>query len=206
MTREEMRKRREIEKAIKKEFLRPIGKSHGYKTIDGIPYCVHDGWLYSIYVFNTQNEVHMVINVKPVVIDEIFWTVFEMKEEAEKKPFSFHVNAAFVPWSFWLEEWQIPISEAEEVQSVLEQAFTDADGKIAGYCEQVKTIQDFKELVQNHEPVNHLNCILCDIALGNLKSALKTTEEELSKQRSGGFACGERDIYEYVRQYCKNRL
>lgn len=39
----------------------------------------------------------------------MFWTVFEMKEEESKKPFSFHVNAAFAPWSFWLEEWKIPV-------------------------------------------------------------------------------------------------
>ena len=32
-----------------------------------------------------------------------------MKEEASKKPFSFHVNEAFAPWSFWLEEWKIPV-------------------------------------------------------------------------------------------------
>ena len=104
MTREEIRMRRELQKAIEKEHLRPISKSHGYKMIAGIPYIVHNDWLYTILVSNSHNSIRIVIEVKPVIIDEVFWTVFEMKEEASKKPFSFHVNAAFAPRSFWLEE------------------------------------------------------------------------------------------------------
>ncbi|MDE5804208.1 MAG: hypothetical protein K2I22_14995 [Lachnospiraceae bacterium] len=207
MTREEMRMKRELKKAIEKDFLKPISKSHGYKIIGGTSYCVRDNWLYTISASNSYNAVRMIICVKPVVIDEIFWTVFEMKEEASKKPFSFHVNAAFVPWSFWLEEWRIPITAVEETELVLEQAFTDTDEKIAAYCKQIRTIQDFKELVQSHEPVNHLNCILCDIALGNIEGALAKTEEELSNKHSGGFASTQGgDIYKYIQRYCKSQL
>ena len=111
--------------------------------IAGIPYIVHNDWLYTILVSNSHNSIRIVIEVKPVIIDEVFWTVFEMKEEASKKPFSFHVNAAFAPRSFWLEEWKIPVMEIEEADTVLEKAFVEIDEKIAGYCEQIKTIQDF---------------------------------------------------------------
>lgn len=207
MTREEMRMRRELQKAIEKEHLRPISKSHGYKMIAGIPYIVHNDWLYTILVSNSHNSIRIVIEVKPVIIDEVFWTVFEMKEEASKKPFSFHVNAAFAPRSFWLEEWKIPVMEIEEADTVLEKAFVEIDEKIAGYCEQLKTIQDFKELVQSHEPVNYLNCILCDIAEGNFESALTKVEEELSNNHSGGFASPkDGDIYDYVKRYCNIQL
>lgn len=207
MTREEMRMRRELQKAIEKDYLRPISKSHGYKMIGGIPYIVHNDWLYTILVSNSHNSIRIVIEVKPVIIDEVFWTVFEMKEEVSKKPFSFHVNAAFAPRSFWLEEWKIPVMAIEEIEPVLEKAFVDIDEKIAVYCEQIRTIQDFKELVQSHEPVNYLNCILCDIAEGNFESALTKVEEELSNKNSGGFASTQDgDIYEYVKRYCKNQL
>lgn len=207
MTREEMRMRRELQKAIEKDYLRPISKSHGYKMIGGIPYIVHNDWLYTILVSNSHNSIRIVIEVKPVIIDEVFWTVFKMKEEVSKKSFSFHVNAAFAPWSFWLEEWKIPVMAIEEIEPVLEKAFVDIDEKIAVYCEQIRTIQDFKELVQSHEPVNYLNCILCDIAEGNFESALTKVEEELSNKHSGGFASTQDgDIYEYVKRYCKNQL
>lgn len=207
MTREEMKMKRELKKAIEKDFLKPISKNHGYKMIGGTPYRVHGDWLYTIYVSNSYEWIRVVINVKPVAIDEVFWEVFEMKETADKKPFSFHVNAAFVPYSFWLEEWRIPIAAAEQVEAVLDQALTDADEKIAAYCEQIKTIQDFQKLEQNHEPVNHLNCILCDIVLGDYESALMKAEEELSRKHSGGFASIQGgDIYEYVQRYCKKRL
>lgn len=207
MTREEMRMRRELQKAIEKEYLRPISKSHGYKMIAGIPYFVHNDWLYTILVSNSHNSIRIVIEVKPVIIDEVFWTVYEMKEEASKKPFSFHVNAALAPWSFRLEEWKIPVMAIEEVETILAKAFVEIDEKIAGYCEQIKTIQDFKELVQSHEPFNYLNCILCDIAEGNFESALTKVEEELSNNHSGGFASPkDGDIYDYVKRYCNNQI
>ncbi len=202
-----MRIQRELKKAVEKDFLKPAAKKHGYKMIGGIPYCVYDDWLYTIFVSNSHNYIRMVINVRPIAIDEAFWEVFEMKDEAAKKPFSFHVNAAFVPHSFWLEEWKLQVAAVEEAESVLERAFTDADEKISGYRGQIKTVEDFKELVRNHEPVNHLNCILCDIVLEDYESALTKTEEELANKHSGGFASMKGgDIYEYVRRYCKNRL
>lgn len=79
--------------------------------IGEFPYIVHNDWLYTIVITNFNNSIRMVIEVKPIRIDEVFWTVFEMKEEADKKPFSFHVNAAFA----------------------------DIDEKIAVYCEQIRT-------------------------------------------------------------------
>lgn len=207
MARENVQMKRELKRLIEKVYLKPISKNHGYKMIGGIPYIVHNDWLYTILLSNTHNSIHIVIEVKPVIIDEVFWTVFEMKEEVSKKPLSFHVNAAFAPWSFRLEEWNIPVTAIEEIESVLEKTFVDIDEKIAVYCEQIKTIQDFKELIQNHEPVNYLNCILCDIAEGNFESALTKVEEELSNKHSGGFARTQNgDIYEYVRKYCKNQL
>ncbi|MCM1539682.1 MAG: hypothetical protein NC121_00265 [Blautia sp.] len=207
MTQEELRIKRELKKAIEKDFLKPLSKKYGYKIIGGTPYCVHDGWLYTLFVSNTHDHIRMKIDVKPIALDEAFWEVFEMKEEAHKKPFSFHVNAAFVPYGFRLEEWKIPIAAVEEAESVLEQAFAGANEKIAGYCGQLQTIEDFKALVQGHEPVNHLNIILCDIVSGDLESALARTEEELSHKHSGGFASVKGgDIYEYVRRYCRERL
>lgn len=207
MTREEIRIKRELTKEIEKKLLKPVSKRHGYKNISGIPYRVCDEFLYTIYISTMHNEIRLVINVKPLVIDNIFWEAFDMKEEAEKQPFSFHVIAAFVPHSHWLEDWRLPISSVEQAEAVLEQAFTETDSKIAMYCEQIKTIQDFKKLLQGSEHINQLNCILCDIAIGDYKEALAKTKGELSKGHRGGFASIEGgDIYEYVQRYCESHL
>lgn len=207
MTREEMKILRELKKAVEKDFLKPVSKRHGYKIISGIPYQVRGEWLYTIFISTLLNEIRIVIDVKPIALDNVFWEVFEMKEEAEKHPFSFHVNAFFVPYSFWLEEWRKPIATAEQAEAVLELAFTEADEKIAAYCEEIKSISDFKKLVQNHEPVNHLNCMLCDIVMGDYRSAMAKAEEELASHHHGGFASVKGgDIYEYVQRYCAKRL
>lgn len=207
MTREEMRMKRELQKAIKKTFLRPISKRHGYKTTDGMVYCVHDDWLYTIFVTYPENSLRIEIRVKPLIIDEIFWEVFEMKEAASKMPFSFHVNAAFVPWSLSLEKWQVPLASVEQAEPVLEKTFSDIDEKIARYRKQITSLSDFQELERRDEPVNHLNCILCDIAMGSYDHALAETEEELANGHSGRFGSADgRDIYDYAKQYCINKL
>ncbi|MCM1092023.1 MAG: hypothetical protein NC092_11205 [Butyrivibrio sp.] len=207
MTREEMRIKRELKRAIEKDLLKPLSKRYGYKSIGGMPYCVHDDWLYTIYVSNTHDHIRMALSVRPIAIDEAFWEVFEMKEEADKQPFSFHVNAAFVPYSFRLDDWKAPITAVDDAEAVLEQAFVDANRKIAGYCEQLKTISDFKELEKGNEPVNHLNVMLCDIVMGDFESALARVENELSQKHGGGFmSLKGGDIYEYVRRYCRERL
>lgn len=207
MTREEMRIKREIKKTIEKDFLKPISKKNGYKIISGVAYVVYGDWIYTINVFNTHEWIMMTINVKPIAIDNLFWKIFEIYEDASKRPFSFHVNAAFIPYSLQLEEWKVPVATSEQVESVLDQAFIDANNKISMYCEKIKTIQDFKELVLNEEHINYLNCILCDIVLRDYKSALNTTEEELSKNHSGGFVSIQGgDIYEYVIRYCKKQM
>ena len=102
MARENVQMKRELKRLIEKVYLKPISKNHGYKIIGGIPYIVHNDWLYTILLSNTHNSIHIVIEVKPVIIDEVFWTVFEMKEEVSNKPLSFHVNAAFAPWRILL--------------------------------------------------------------------------------------------------------
>lgn len=207
MTREEMRTKREIKRAIEKEFLKPISKKNGYKIISGSAYVVHGDWIYTVDVFNTHECIIMTITVKPIAIDDVFWDIFEIYEEASKRPFSFHVNAAFIPYGLQLEEWKVPVTNLKQVESVLDQAFVDTNSKISMYCEKIKTIQDFKELVLNKEHINYLNCILCDIVLGDYKSALNTTEEELSKNHSGGFVSIQGgDIYEYVIRYCKKKM
>ncbi|MCM1468283.1 MAG: hypothetical protein NC086_09055 [Alistipes sp.] len=78
MTREEMRIKRELKKVIEKDFLKPFSKKYGYKIIGGTPYCVRDGWLYMISLSNTYDYIRMVITVRPLAIDEVFWEVFEM--------------------------------------------------------------------------------------------------------------------------------
>ena len=207
MTREEMKIRREMKQIVEKQYLKPVSKRHGYKFVSGFPYIVHDGWLYILYVTTLLREIHMQIEVKPVVLDEVFWTVFDMKTEAEAKPFSFHVTAAFAPYTLYLEEWTLPLETAEQAEAVVDRALTQADAKIGTYCKQIQTLQQFREMTLSREHANLLNGMLCDIALEDYASALQAAEAETALHHSGGFSdLRHGDIYEYVKRYCKEQL
>ncbi len=207
MTREEMRIQREIKQALEKKHLKPICKSRGFKVISGCPYRVVEGLLYTLYVSNNNENIIMQLYVKPLIIDDLFWEIFNMKEEAAKQPFSFHVVAAFVPYSLSLERFQLPINSAEETEEVLNKAFDRIEEFISEYSVKLKTVSDYKNLLSEQKVVNHLNCMLCDIAEGDYKSALDRAEERIAAKDMGNFlSVNGGGIYEYVCRYCKEKL
>lgn len=207
MTREEIKIRSEMKKIVEKQYLKPVSKRHGYQFVSGKPYLVHDGWIYILYVMTQFRAIDIQLEVKPAVLDEIFWDVFDMKEEAASKPFSFHVTATFAPFSIYLEDWSLPLETAEQAEAVLELAFTQASAKIDTYYKQLRTLQQFRMLSLNRERPNLLNGMLCDIAQGDYASALQTAESEIEQRHTGGFVdlqCG--NIYQYAKRYCMERL
>lgn len=91
MTGEEQKHVRELEKSLVK-VCREIGKRRGWKTIAGRQYQVRDGMLYVLSVsflfFDSGKTLKVHLRCKPVVLDEIYWVVFHMAEEAAKQSFS----------------------------------------------------------------------------------------------------------------------
>lgn len=77
MTRENQRVVRELRKALNKTC-REIGKRRGRKTI-----------------FDRERAVKVNLRCKPLAVNEMYWDVFQMAEEAAKQPLSFHAAGAF---------------------------------------------------------------------------------------------------------------
>ncbi len=77
MTREDQRVAQELKKALNKTC-REIGKRRGRKTI-----------------FDRERAVKVNLRCKPLAVNEMYWDVFQMAEEAAKQPFSFYVAGAF---------------------------------------------------------------------------------------------------------------
>ena len=204
MTREQMRLQKEYKMLVEKQLLKPTAKQFGFKTISGFAYRKEGGWLYIVHMIARYDSLIVRIGVKPLLLDELFWEIFEMKAEVAKKPLSFHVNAAFVPYKLTFREWSIPFAGIEHTAEVLEQAFTECQSAIAEGLERIQNTSDYRELLMQEKHVNMLNVILCDIAEGNYAQALAETEQELAAGHSGGFATMEKgDIYEYIMRYCR---
>ena len=207
MTREQMRLRKEYEALINKQLFKPTAKQFGFKIISGSAYRKEGDWLYIVDMFVRYDSLLVKIGVKSLLLDELFWEIFEMKAEVAKKPLSFHINAAFVPYSLTFREWITPFTGIEHTAEVLEQAFTECRSVIAQGLESIQSISDYRELLMQKNHVNMLNVMLCDIAEERYTQALAKAEQELASGQSGGFVTMEKgDIYNYIVRYCQERL
>ncbi len=207
MTREQMRLQKEYKLLVEKQLFKQTAKQFGFKTISGSAYRKEGDWLYIADMIARYDSLLVKIEVKPLLLDELFWEIFEMKAEVAKKPLSFHVNACFVPYSLTFREWIIPFTGIEHTAEVLEQAFTECQSVIAQGLESIQNLSDYRELLMQKDHVNMLNVMLCDIAEGQYAQALAEAEQELAAGHSGGFVTVEKgDIYEYIVRYCRERL
>ena len=207
MTRAEQAELRELTQLIEKKLLKTILKKYGFKSISGIAYKVIGNWIYILFETVYLHGIKIKIQVKPISLDDLFWEIFEMKEAADSMPFSFHVNAAFVPWALTLENWDEPIANIDDAERVLDQVIHLSDEKIMSYCEQIKTIQDYKDRLLQEKYVDELNCMLCEIAVGDIQEAYDHAQKELAGGKTGGFqSVSGGSIYNYVIKYCEQRL
>ena len=104
MKREAAKILREKEKSLEKA-IKLIAKKRGYKSVMGFPYKIVDGFLYEALISTSVKDkdkpdlfpkLYIYIQSKPLLLDLIFWKVFDMYEEASKQPESFHIKGAFI--------------------------------------------------------------------------------------------------------------
>ena len=125
MKREDRRKLREKEKALEKA-MRVVSKKNGYKSLMGFPYKIVDGFLYEALISTTQEksginpQLFIFIQSKPLILDEIFWKVFNMYEDAKTQPESFHVKGAFTASSVMIDNFYHNFYEEENQEIVAE--------------------------------------------------------------------------------------
>lgn len=211
MTREDQRMLRELEKTLKKTC-RETGKRRGWKTVSGEQYQVRDGFLYVLYIalpafFDRERAVKVNLRCKPLAVDEMYWDVFRMAEEAAKQPFSFHVTGAFTARGLWLPPWREPLSEPEALDAVVEAVFDRAE-ELAEKEIAFPDLPAYRKRLEEEDRPRTLEIILCLLCEGQYAGALKRIETELSQGETGGFSRmgGKRSILEDARDWCAARL
>lgn len=213
MTREEQKAVRELKNAVKK-MLRPSCKAFNYKTASGWVYKVVNDYIYILYIsvppVSRGKYIRTKISIKPILIDNIFWEVYEMTEIAKGQPFSFHVAAAHAPYPFTIEKFDAPVTSLEDVASALEDILRKSDNTIEQYSKHFLTISSFKtEICNRTDPSSRLNTALCNIAEENYQEALSIAKEELNKG-AGLFMRidenGVTDIYSYIKKFCEEKI
>ena len=130
-----------------------------------------------------------------------------MGEVARKKPFSFHITAAFSPSPHIIKEMELPVPAADAASSVMDEAFRLLSKSIQEHHSRCSTVPDFKaEILHDTAPTARLNVVLCEIAEGNFQQAVLLAEKEMETDPHGLFATvtddGIKSIYDYVKEFC----
>lgn len=206
MTREERKKFRLVERELKKA-IREACKRHKYKTVGGWGYKVVNGYIYdlSIIVVDKGETLKASVSGKPLAMDELFWEVFGIQEEVKNQPLSFHIRAAFVPYSLTLDDWKCPLASLEKMDDTLDDIFIKTEETIAKYEQEFQDIENYKKAVEQKEHLK-LNVILCDMLQGRYKETLEYLERELAGETGPFLSVSGGSIYELAKQYCQKML
>lgn len=203
MTKEERKANRELDKLLNSS-IRVVCKKYHFKSIMGIAYIVKNDFLYELMIVTNGkgNGVIAHLSAKPLIIDDIFWKAFRLWKEAEKKPFSFHVNAVFVPHTFLLTERKYEIEKTDNIEKTLNEVFDYFEKEITIYSNKLSIIK-YMDMLTDNDQHTILNLVLCNIALGDLSKAIEISEREISLGHPGPFLSKNGDIFHLIVNYCK---
>lgn len=200
-----------VEKEIKKQ-LKQIAKVYQFKSISSFFYKIDHGVIHRVlYDVRTSKDATVLrtwLSVKPYDYDDIFWEIFDMSENSEEKD-SLRVNGAFTAPFFELITCDIEIKNIEECDKVSSTAFEFAANNFEAFQQEVnKVITKFDNLILSSHGYyqEKLLKILANIHLKQYRLALNIVLDELTANKRGGFRNNDKDIYEYVKEYCEEKL
>lgn len=205
MTRGEKKQIREKEKSMDL-IIKSNSKLFGYKSVMGIPYKISNNFIFEIIIIVNKN-VMIKINCKPILLDEIFWEVFDMLEEAKKQPQSFHIKGAFVAGSVKIDNFEFDYNKPEEAGKIFKEIMEYVNKIIENYCKIIYDIKTFQKSIIN-DPNQYLNHILLEIINKNYKAALEKINGCIKNNKRGGFSDYKtgKNIIEYAKEYCEKRI
>ena len=202
---------KKVEKDLYK-LIKLSAKQYAYKSISNSLYKkIDDFFAHSIY-FGKYTEDGLTIVVwnciKTYQSDNLFWTAFDMQSNVEQQD-SLRANGAFVAPSLKICENVFDITKMIN----LEKTSCEISNAIAQ--EHDSFVQSFSGSTQAY---NHylLNChgylreelmkMLASIELHDYEMAKNMAEEEIGKGNRGGYQNNDKDIYQYILEYCNRKL
>ena len=197
--------KKRIMKSIKK-----IAKKMGFHTIADYIYKKDDNLIiYALYWIDGNNKISFRWCFKTIEIDNLFWDIFCMPENKEKS-FSIRINGAFCcpPYIFW-EERAYDIVNTENIERMEEEIAVilgkNAEQVTKYLSEIINNYSNFYEYMVARDDSDDLIKMLSYILLGEYKYVYKLAKQNIKNGESGGFENKGKDIYEYIKKYCRKK-
>jgi hypothetical protein len=206
MTREEMKRLKE-DKQILELIIKSNSKLYGYKTIAGFVYKIITDFVFiiSIGINYEHKTIDVIIECKPMILDEIFWEIFNMDKEAKNKPLSFHVSGAFTARAVKIKNFELVYNNKEEIEIKFKEIINCSNIIIEKYNSNINNLDAFYENIKNDEN-QYLNIILMDIIRNNYREAIDKINDCIKEYKTGGFMENTKSIIEFAKEYCEKRI
>lgn len=216
-----MAKRILVSRELKKELKKVQGKAAkklqlksrdwAYFKKVGNYFIIHRigiGFQTGSFAMNVKTEV------KPYIIDDIFWEVFDMSSNSQE-PMSLRAVGAFtveglsLPDKVAKEDWKMEDLDIEKVESKVFEVLSEAHEEVVKLINSFSSFEDFYAYAVENGPslVGYdLIGMLLMIHREQYAEALRMAEGLIAKRKFGGFQNKGKWINEYVVDYCKERL
>lgn len=171
---------------------------------------------YMIDINFPDNKFRLIIRpyIKPYIIDDIFWEVFDMASNSQE-PMSLRAVGAFTVDTFTLptkiaeEDWTMEDLDLEKVETKVFEVLSETHEEVSKLINSFSTFEDFYAYaVENSQnPARHdLMGMLLMIRREQYADALQMAEGLIAKRDFGDFQNKSKWINEYIVDYCKERL
>lgn len=204
---------KELKQAVRNAAKRLKLKSRSERFFDKVgDYLVK----YMIDIDFPDNEFRLIIRpyVKPYIIDDIFWEVFDMASNSQE-PMSLRAVGAFtvhdlsLPYKVVREDWTMENLDLEKVEVKVFEGLSEAHEEVIKLISGFASFEDFYAYaVENSQnPARHdLMGMLLMIHREQYVEALQTAEGLIAKRQLGKFQNKSKWINEYIVDYCKEKL
>ncbi|MEE6452655.1 hypothetical protein RAH41_18990 [Gottfriedia acidiceleris] len=203
---------KEIEK-IQERAMRELAKEFGLKKRS---YClfnkVGDFFVTGVYSTNFTDDnvisISMDCNIKPYIYDDLFWEVFDIKENA-KEPMSLRAIGAFVAPTYSIQVIEIVENSLENIEDDIRQTVVEFIYTYETFINSIEqSVDNFNNFVLQQSDFYHLDLMkmLAYMQGGKFITALNSANDLISKGDTGPLSTGNKGIYEYIVEYCEEKL
>ena len=204
---------KELKQAVRNAAKRLKFKSRSKNVFDKVEdYFVH----YMININFPDNKFRVIVSpyIKPYIIDDIFWEVFDMASNSQA-PMSLRAVGAFTVDKFSLpdkiatEDWAMEDLDLEKVETKVFEVLSETHEEVLKLIDGFLNFEDFYAYaVENSpNPARHdLMGMLLMIHREQYAEALQKAEDLIARCKLGKFQNKSKWINEYIVDYCKERL
>lgn len=210
-----------IDKQLKKELNQSVRvaakrlklKSRSERFFDKVgDYLVK--YMIDIKFPDNQFSITIQPSIKPYIIDDIFWEVFDMASNS-REPMSlravgaFTVDSVSLPFKIVKEDWTMDGLDLEKVESKVFEVLSEVHEEVLKLINSFSSFEDFYAYAVENGPslVGYdLIGMLLMIHREQYADALQMAEDLIANRKFGGFQNKGKWINEYIVEYCKERL